>query len=72
MITHSSMAWGAVTMRPVIIDAAAGDGALSVDWIRSTPYAGSGTYTSSVFDAGDTAAWQKLTTTSSVPSGTTR
>ena len=70
-VTHSSMAWGAVTMRPVIIDPAAGGGALSVDWIRLTPYAGSGTYTSAVFDAGDTAAWQKLTTTSTVPSGTT-
>ena len=71
MITHSSMAWGAVTMRPVIIDPAVGNGAVSVDWIRSTPYAGTGVYMSDVFDAGDAVAWQKITTTSSVPSGTT-
>jgi hypothetical protein len=71
MITHSSMAWGTVTMRPVIVDPTAGDGALSVDWIRSTPYAASGTYTSEVLDAGDTASWLKLTTTSTIPSGTT-
>jgi len=71
MITHSSMAWGTVLMRPVIIDTAAGDGALSVDWIRFTPYAGAGAYTSPVFDAADIVAWQKVTTTSTVPAGTT-
>jgi hypothetical protein len=71
MMTHSSMAWGAVAMRPLISDTAAGDGPLSVDWIRSTPYAGSGLYTSPVFDAGDDVDWLKLTTTSTVPSGTT-
>jgi len=71
MITHGNMAWGAATMRPVIVDSTAGDGALVVDWIRMTPYAGSGTYTSAVFDAGDAVAWQKLTTTSTIPSGTT-
>ena len=70
MISHS-MAWTTVTMRPVIVDTAAGDGALAVDWIRMTPYAGSGTFTSAVFDATDTVLWQKLTTTASVPSGTT-
>jgi len=71
MITHGNMAWGAATMRPVIVDSTTGDGALVVDWIRMTPYAGSGTYTSAVFDAGDAVAWQKLTTTSTIPSGTT-
>jgi hypothetical protein len=58
-------------MRPAIVDTAAGDGALSVDWMRMTPYAASGTFTSAVFDAGDSVAWQKLTTTSTVPAGTT-
>jgi hypothetical protein len=71
MITHSSMAWGAAMMRPAIVDTAAGDGALSVDYMRSTPYAATGTYTSAVFDAGGSATWQKLTTTSTIPSGTT-
>ena len=72
MITHSSMAWGAAMMRPAIVDTAAGDGALSVDWMRMTPYAAAGTFTSSVFDAGDSVAWQKLTATSTVPAGRRR
>jgi hypothetical protein len=60
-----------VTMRPVIVEPAGAGGALAVDWIRMTPYAGSGSYTSAVVDAADTVVWQKLTTTSTVPSGTT-
>jgi hypothetical protein len=72
MITHSNMAWGTVMMRPAVVDTAAGDGGLSIDWMRLTPYAASGTYTSAVFDAGDSGTtWVKLTTTSTVPSGTT-
>jgi len=71
MITHTAMAWGTVLMRPVIADTTSGDAALAVDWIRMTPYAGSGAYTSAVFDAADTVLWQKLTATSTVPSGTT-
>jgi hypothetical protein len=71
MIAHSNMAWGSAMMRPAIVDTAAGDGAISVDWMRMNPYAASGTFTSSVFDAGDSVAWQKLTATSTVPAGTT-
>jgi len=72
MITHSNMAWGTVMMRPAVVDTAAGDGGLSIDWMRMTPYAASGTYTSAVFDAGDSGTtWVKLTTTSTVPTGTT-
>jgi hypothetical protein len=70
MISHS-MAWTTVTMRPVIVDTAVGDGVLGVDWIRMTPYSGSGSFTSAVFDAAETVLWQKLTTNSTVPSGTT-
>lgn len=70
MISHTSMAYGTTTMRPVILDSVGGDGALAVDWIRMTPYSGSGTFTSAVFDAGDTVLWQKVTTASTVPSGT--
>jgi hypothetical protein len=66
MISHTSMAWGAATMRPVIIDSTVADGALSVDWIRLAPFAASGTYTSTAFDAGGAVAWQKLTTTSTI------
>src|SRR5262249_46369982 len=66
MITHTFMAWGSVTMAPVIFDATTGGSALSVDWIRETPFAGSGTYTSPVFDAGATVTWQKLTSTNTI------
>jgi hypothetical protein len=66
MITHTFMAWGSATMAPVIIDSAVGGGALSVDWIRETPFAGSGTYTSAVFDAGAAVTWQKLTSTNTI------
>jgi alpha-tubulin suppressor-like RCC1 family protein len=71
MITHSSMAWGSSIMRPAIVDSTGGDGALVVDWLRATPYAASGSYTSAVFDTGAAVLWQKLTATSSAPTGTT-
>jgi hypothetical protein len=71
MISHTSMAWGTAMMRPAIVDTAVGDGALSVDYMRLTPYAASGVYTSAVFDADGSATWQKLTSTSTIPSGTT-
>ncbi|HXI29135.1 MAG TPA: MBG domain-containing protein, partial [Vicinamibacterales bacterium] len=66
MISHTTMAWGTAAMAPVVIDSTIGDGALSVDWIRMTPFAASGSYTSSVFDAGAAVTWQKLAATSTI------
>jgi hypothetical protein len=66
VISHTSMAWGTAAMAPVIIDSTIADGALMVDWIRATPFAGSGTYTSSVFDAGAAVTWTKLTSTNTI------
>jgi len=57
-------------MKPVILDSVGGDGVLGVDWIRMTPYASSGSFTSVVFDAGAVVLWQKLTRTATVPTGT--
>ena len=71
MITHSSMAWGTVAMAPVIIDGHAAGVVAKVDWMRLTPYAAAGTYTSAVFDAGAAVTWLKLTASASVVSGTT-
>ena len=71
MITHSSMAWGSVAMRPVVIDGHAAGVVTKVDWMRLTPYAAAGAYTSQVFDAGALVAWQKLTASASVVTGTT-
>jgi len=45
-------------------------GKLVVDWIRLTPYAASGTYTSQVFDAGFSATWMNATWTAATPAGT--
>src|SRR5262249_16314025 len=60
MISHTSMAWGTAAMAPVIIDSTVADGAIVVDWIRVTPFAASGSYTSQVFDAGAAVPWTKL------------
>jgi Domain of unknown function (DUF4082)/Bacterial Ig-like domain/Cohesin domain/FlgD Ig-like domain/Bacterial Ig domain len=43
---------------------------LSLDWLRVTPYASAGSFTSRVFDQGATAAWGAATWTSSTPAGT--
>jgi hypothetical protein len=60
------------TMRPAITDATVGGGgALSVDWMRMTAYASSGTYTSPVYNAGAPVAWQNLTWTADSTTGNT-
>ena len=41
-------------MRPIASDFAPGGADLPVDWLRMSPYASSGTFTSRVFDAGST------------------
>jgi len=66
MISHTNMAWGTAAMAPVIIDSTVGDGVLAVDWIRVSPFASSGSYTSAVFDAGATVTWTKLTSTNTI------
>ena len=43
---------------------------LSVDWFRVSPYAASGTYTSQVFDAGNSTNWSQVNWTAIQPSGT--
>src|SRR4029079_8845380 len=46
-------------MRPLIADVTVpvGSGAISMQWLRMTPYAPSGTFVSRVFDAGAIATW---------------
>ncbi len=58
------------SMRPLASDATVGAGAVTVDWVRLTPYAGSGTFLSRVLDAGATVAWLNATWSASVPAGT--
>jgi hypothetical protein len=61
----------ATTLRPAASDSLLGDGALKVDWMRVTPYSTSGTYTSSVYDAGASVVWQALSFLADLPAGTT-
>ncbi len=49
--THSAD-FGATQMRPLVTDLTAGGPELTVDWLRMSPYPGSGTFDSRVFDAG--------------------
>src|SRR3989442_3391344 len=58
------------SMRPAITDLTVGDGALSVSWMRMTAYATSGTYTSSVYDASASVAWQTASWVTDSPAGT--
>jgi hypothetical protein len=60
-----------VGLRPGIADLFATDKALHVDWIRMTPFAASGSYTSPVFDAGVDAVWGSASWRAQVPTNTT-
>jgi len=57
-------------LRPLISDFTAGDGALTVDWIRMGPYASAGTFLSRIVDAGSSVNWDTLAWTAQVPAGT--
>jgi hypothetical protein len=59
------------SLRLLISDSATTGGAVAVDWMRMTPYAASGTYTSKVFDATTSRPWGTATWTSAVPANTT-
>jgi hypothetical protein len=68
---HATSYKGATSsMRPAITDLTAGDGALSVDWMRMTAYAASGSYTSPVFDAGALVSWLAASWVADRPAGT--
>ena len=59
-------------MRPIASDLTSGTNEVTVDWMRMSPYPGSGTFDSRVFDAGagQTADWGALSWNSATPSGT--
>ena len=68
--THTS-AISSSSLRPLVSDSATTGGAVVVDWMRMTPYASSGTYTSKVFDATTSRPWGTATWTAEAPAGTT-
>ncbi len=47
-----------------------GGAALTVDWIRMSPFAASGSFDSRIFDAGQSVGWGTLSWTQTVPAGT--
>jgi hypothetical protein len=69
--THAITTPSQVMMRPTGLDGTVGGGALFLDYMRMTPYAAAGTYTSGVFDAGAVVTWTTMTWTATKPAGTT-
>jgi len=57
------------TMRPGMSDVTVGT-PLSVDWLRLSPYAASGTFTSRVLDGGGATNWVSLSWNADVPANT--
>jgi VCBS repeat-containing protein len=57
-------------MRPLASDPSVGGGSVSIDWIRMSPFAASGSFDSRIFDAGQIAPWGTLSWTSVLPTGT--
>jgi hypothetical protein len=71
LVTHTITYSGKTgSMRPAITDQTTGDGAVSVDWIRMTPYAAAGSYTSPVYDAGAEVVWQTASWVTDLVAGT--
>jgi hypothetical protein len=68
--THNTMFPSAIKMTMVGSDMSKTTGVLTIDWMRATPYAASGTYTSKVFDAGAPVSWLTMSWTADSPAGT--
>ena len=61
----------AVQMRPIASDFASGGGDVDVDYLDLYSYPATGTFTSRVFDAGDSrATWRTLSAAADTPAGT--
>jgi uncharacterized protein DUF4082/IPT/TIG domain-containing protein len=60
----------ATDMRPLASDFNLGEGTLSVDWLRLSPYASSGTFLSRIFDAGAITQWGAASWTAALPTST--
>jgi uncharacterized protein DUF4082/IPT/TIG domain-containing protein len=60
----------AADMRPLASDFNLGGGTLAVDWLRVSPYASSGIFSSRVFDAGTIARWGAAFWTAALPTST--
>ena len=71
VVTHNVIFPAAVKMTVIGSDWMRNDvGWLVIDWMRLTPYAASGTYTSKVFNSGFLATWMNASWTANAPAGT--
>jgi hypothetical protein len=68
--THATVFPSVIKMTMVGSDLLKANGPLTIDYMRATPYAVAGTYTSSVFDAGAPVTWLNLSWTADKPAGT--
>ena len=66
--THTNAITG--NMRPLVSDANTGGWTVAVDWLRLTPYAASGTFTSRIFDGGGPVYWIDGAWSAGLPAGT--
>jgi hypothetical protein len=57
-------------MRPLASDLHPTEGVLELDWMRLSPYAREGSFTSSVLDAEDGMVWTKISWSADEPDGT--
>ncbi len=57
-------------MRPLTSDFEPGGGELSLDWLRMSPYPGSGSFDSRVLDGGQSSDWGTLAWDATTPAGT--
>jgi phosphodiesterase/alkaline phosphatase D-like protein len=66
--THTTSITG--LMRPAISDGAGNSAPVTVDWLRVTPFAPSGTFTSRVFSRSAVSTWHTVTWTADTPGAT--
>ena len=57
-------------MEPIASDGAPGGATISINWMRMTPYAASGTFTSRVFGTGANTTWANMSWLADTPAGT--
>ncbi len=59
-----------INMRPMAAEHMTGEQTLKVDWMRMSPYAATGIFTSRIFDSVGVTEWDTPTWTADVPAGT--
>ncbi|WP_375437790.1 DUF4082 domain-containing protein, partial [uncultured Hymenobacter sp.] len=69
-LVHTSAVALTTPMRVGASDFAADGVTLSLDWVRLSPFAGAGSFTSRVYDGGSAKTWNEVTWAADLPAGT--